>query len=207
MKITSIFITIATVLCFLTASAQQQASTQRQTPPPMSVEKVKGNIFQVKGGAGANTGFFVADKEVIVIDAKMTEESAEQMINEIKKVTSNPITKIIITHSDGDHVNGLVGFPSGLDIISHINTRDDMAKAFKSDTQRAFLPTMTFSDRLNIFLKSGANSASVDLLYFGPAHTSGDAVVVFPAEKVAFIGDLLFLGRDPLIHRAKNGTS
>jgi cyclase len=24
---------------------------------------------------------------------------------------------------------------------------------------------------------------------------------------VAFIGDLLFLGRDPLIHRAKNGTS
>jgi glyoxylase-like metal-dependent hydrolase (beta-lactamase superfamily II) len=47
----------------------------------------------------------------------------------------------------------------------------------------------------------------VKLFHFGPAHTSGDVVVYFPDEKVAFIGDLLFLGRDPLIHRHKNGNS
>lgn len=32
-------------------------------------------------------------------------------------------------------------------------------------------------------------------------------VVFFPAEKVVFVGDLLFVGRDPLIHRQKGGTS
>jgi cyclase len=209
MKIGTLSVTLCISSCVLmfVAQAQQQSSTQRQAPPTISVEKIKGNIYQVKGGSGANTGFFVADKEVVVIDAKMTAESAKQMIDEIKKVTPNPITKIIITHSDGDHVNGLVGFPTGLDIISHVNTRDDMMKAFKSDTQRAYLPTMTFADRLSIPFASGTKSAKVELLYFGPAHTSGDAVVFFPEEKVAFIGDLLFLGRDPLIHRAKNGTS
>jgi len=207
MRINTMFITFGTVLCFFVASAQQQATTQRQAPPPMTVEKIKGNIYQVKGGSGANTGFVVADKEVVVIDAKMTEEAAKQMIAEIKKITPNPITKIILTHSDGDHVNGLVGFPIGIDIISHVNTRDDMMKAFTSDTQRAHLPTMTFTEKLSIPLAGGTKSARVDVLYFGPAHTNGDAVVVFPADKVAFIGDLLFLGRDPLIHRAKNGTS
>jgi len=47
----------------------------------------------------------------------------------------------------------------------------------------------------------------VDLLYFGPAHTSGDLVVHIPDQKIAFIGDLAFIGRDPLIHRHKGGTS
>jgi cyclase len=209
MKILTMFVTLCISTCVLifAALAQQQSSTQRQAPPPLSVEKIKGNIYQVKGGSGANTGFYVAEKEVFVIDAKMTEESAKQMIDAIKKITPNPVTKIILTHSDGDHVNGLVGFPAGIDIISHINTRDDMAKAFKSDTQLAHLPTMTFSDKLSIPVESGTKSSKVQLLYFGPAHTSGDVVVFFPEEKVAFIGDLLFLGRDPLIHRAKNGTS
>ena len=209
MKLSTLSATLCINTCVLmfAAPAQQQSSTQRQAPAPIAVEKIKGNIFQVKGGSGANTGFFVADKEVVVVDAKMTEESAKRMIEEIKKITPNPITKIILTHSDGDHVNGLVGFPKGLDIISHVNTRDDMMKAFKSDTLRAYLPTMTFSDKLSIPLTSGKKNAKVDLLYFGPAHTNGDVVVFFPEEKVVFIGDLLFLGRDPLIHRAKNGTS
>lgn len=206
---THITLAIVLIICCLSVSAptQQQTSTQRQASPPISVEKIKGNIFQVKGGSGANTGFFVADKEVVVIDAKMTEESAKQMIDEIKKITPQPVTKIILTHSDGDHVNGLVGFPLGLEIISHDKTRDDIVKAFESDQQRAYLPTTTFSDRLSLHFRSGKNTTKVDVLYFGPAHTNGDAVVFFPQEKVAFIGDLVFLGRDPLIHRAKNGTS
>jgi cyclase len=187
--------------------AQQQAQPPRQEAPPISVQNVKGSIYQVKGGAGANTGFFVADKEVLVIDAKMSEESARQMINEIKTVTLYPITKLVLTHSDGDHVNGLAGFPQGIEIISHENTRVHLSKAFQTDQQRAYLPRTTFSDKLSFYFGGGQKVTRVDLLYFGPAHTDGDAVVFFPEDKVAFIGDLLFLGRDPLIHRAKNGTS
>jgi cyclase len=209
MKTSPFRMTLRIICCCLIvmASVQPQTPSQRQTPPPISVEKIKSNIYQVKGGSGANTGFYVSDKEVIVIDAKMSDDAAKQMLAEISKVTSNSITKIILTHSDGDHVNGLVGFPTGLEILSHDNTRDHMVKAFESDLQLAHLPTVTYSDRLSLHFGSGKKTYRVDLLYFGPAHTDGDAIVFFPEDKVAFIGDLMFLARDPLIHRAKNGTS
>jgi len=192
-------------------SAQQQASQQTQPPkqevPPVSVQKVKGNIYQLKGGMGANTGFFIGEKEVLVIDAKMTEDAAKQMIEEIKKLTSHPISCIILTHSDRDHVNGLVGFPKGTNIISHENTRAHMDKAFQSAQEKAYLPNITFSDKLSLYPDGVPKGTRIDLIYFGPAHTDGDAIIYFPNEKVAFIGDLIFINRDMLIHRHKNGTS
>ena len=82
-----------------------------------------------------------------------------------------------------------------------------MDNAFQSARERASLPNITFSERLSLYLGGVLRSKRIDLFYFGPAHTDGDAVVYFPDEKVAFIGDLIFIGRDPLIHRHKNGSS
>jgi glyoxylase-like metal-dependent hydrolase (beta-lactamase superfamily II) len=192
-------------------SAQQQTSQQTQSLKlevlPVSVQNVKGNVYQLKGGMGANSGFFIGEKEVLAIDAKMTEDAAKQMIIEIKKLTPKPISYIILTHSDRDHVNGLVGFPQGTNVISHEKTRAHMYKAFQSAQEWAYLPNITFSDRLSLYLGGVSRGTCIDLFYFGPAHTDGDAIVYFPDEKVAFIGDLIFIGRDMLIHRHKNGSS
>ena len=50
-------------------------------------------------------------------------------------------------------------------------------------------------------------SKKVELWYFGVGHTTGDIVVYFPEEKVAFIGDQIFLTRSQLIHSHKGGDS
>jgi hypothetical protein len=34
-------------------------------------------------------------------------------------LTSHPIRMMVITYSDGDHVNGLDDFPAGMMIIAH----------------------------------------------------------------------------------------
>jgi cyclase len=192
------------VLTFVLPSVAQQ---------PLTVQKIKGDIYLVKGGSGANTGFYIGDKEVMVIDAKMTADSTRQVIDEIKKLTDKPITRIVITHSDGDHVNGLNGFPAGLKIYAHPQTKNDMEAAAKAPNAQHLLdylpnqvcsPCAASKDSVMAF-KVG--SEDVMLYYFGPAHTRGDLVVYFPAERVAFIGDLAFLGRDPLVHRQKGGTS
>jgi glyoxylase-like metal-dependent hydrolase (beta-lactamase superfamily II) len=47
----------------------------------------------------------------------------------------------------------------------------------------------------------------VELWYFGIGHTTGDAVVYFPEEKAAFLGDQIFLDRPQLIHSYKGGNS
>jgi cyclase len=181
---------------------------EQQPPPPqaVTVQNIKDGIYFLKGGSGANGGFFVGAKGVVVIDAKMTAEATRQSIAEIAKITPLPITHILITHSDLDHVNGLGGYPPGLTIVAHVQTKTDMEEAFQKDEALkpllAYLPTRTFTD--NFDLKGLGEE--IRMVHFGPAHTSGDAVVIFPKEKVAFVGDLAFVGRDPLVHKQKNGS-
>lgn len=206
---------VVTALCLImpafvadSSSAQAAKPAPQGQAAPIAVQPIKGGIHLVKGGSGANTAFVVGEKSVCVIDAKMTADSAKAMIAEIGKVTPKPITHIVITHSDGDHINGLAGFPTGLTIVASENTAREMAEAFKDERYaplRAYLPNLTHSPGRKVTLDNGF--PRIDLLHFGAAHTSGDTILYFPAEKVAFVGDLAFVGRDPLIHRQKGGTS
>lgn len=164
--------------------------------------RVRDNLYQVSGG-GANTFFYVADDEVLVIDAKTSANAARQMLTEIAKITDKPVRRLVLTHSDGDHVNGLAGLPSGLTVISHAIARQDIAGANAAATVKLPLPNVTFSTDLTLFV----GDAEIRLLHFGPAHTSGDVVVYFPAQKAVIAGDLVFVGRDPLIHAHKRGSS
>ncbi len=205
----SVFVSILSLFSFAGAQAAQTQQTQaqpaqyQQQPAPVSLEKITADIYQVKGGSGANAVVYIGEKEILFIDAKMNEESAGQLLEQVKKLSPAPVGYVALTHSDGDHVNGLPGFPAGTKVISQEETRRYMMEAFKEEEQKAYLPQITFSVRLDLYFGEHV----VELLYFGPAHTSGDAVIYFPEEKVAVLGDLLFVGRDPLIHRHKNGSS
>jgi cyclase len=182
------------------------AAAGQGTPeaPPLSVEKVRDGIYLVQGGSGANAGFIVGDKEVFVIDVKMSPDSAREMLAAIRRVTPLPVTTVLLTHSDGDHVNGFPGIPKGLKIVAQERCRADLVQASADQAFLAdYLPNETFTDRLTL----GSGKTTLELRNFGPAHTSGDAVVFIPGAKVAFVGDLVFLGRDPLIHLRKNGSS
>jgi cyclase len=203
---TAVILTLFVLVTLIAVALAQQAQ-------PLTVQKIKGNVYLVKGGNGANTGFYVGDREVLLVDAKMTADAMKQVVEEVKKVTALPITRLVLTHSDGDHVNGLNGLPKGLKIYGHPQTKKDLeAAAQAANTQYLadYLPTETCSpctasrESAQTF---AMGSAQVQLYYFGPAHTSGDLVVWFPAERVAFAGDLAFVGRDPLIHRQKGGSS
>jgi glyoxylase-like metal-dependent hydrolase (beta-lactamase superfamily II) len=93
-----------------------------------------------------------------------------------------------------------------LEIFSQEQARREMEEAFKApnfQSLQPYLPGKTFTDKMD--LTFGAER--IQLLYFGPSHTSGDAVVLFPAEKLAFVGDLVFKGQDPVIHTEKGGSS
>src|SRR4030066_1715101 len=195
---------VLSMAVILGTSAAQQPQ-QAQQASPIALEKIAANIYQVKGGSGANCGVIIGEKEVMVIDAKMSEESAKQMPAEIAKLPPVPVRVLAFTHSDGDHVNGIAGFPADIKILAQEETKRYMDEAFTDEKQRAYLPLIkTFASGGPEYDLGGRK---VQLIHFGPAHTSGDAVVFCPQEKVAFLGDLFFAGRDPLVHRHKNGNS
>jgi glyoxylase-like metal-dependent hydrolase (beta-lactamase superfamily II) len=193
----------------LVVSAQQQGGQQARV---VEVEKLKDNLWVLKGGGG-NTAVFVTANGVVVVDAK-NPGWGQPILDQIKMLTDKPITTLINTHTHGDHVSGNVEFPATVDIVTHENTKANMERmvaptGFPPATGNIFtqnngrgMPKRTFRDRMTI----GNGNDRVELFYFGRAHTNGDAWVVIPALRVMHAGDS-FAGKNVPLLDANNGGS
>src|SRR5438046_7495481 len=105
---------------------------QQQGPRVVEVDKVKDNLYVLKGGGG-NTAVFVGSNGVVVVDAK-NPGWGQPILDKIKELTNKPVTTLINTHTHGDHVSGNVEFPSTVDIIVHENTKPNMMKMIPNST-------------------------------------------------------------------------
>jgi len=180
-------------------AALQQAAAN--APKVIEVDKIKDNLYVLKGGGG-NTAVFVQASGVTVVDAK-NPGWGQPILDKIKTLTDKPITMLINTHTHGDHVSGNVEFPATIDFVAQENTKTNMEKMdiFKQNNNRG-MTKRTFKDKMTI----GRGADQIDLYYFGPGHTNGDAWVVFPALRVVHAGDI-FAGKGiPLIDAANGGS-
>jgi len=197
------FFTVATLACFTTL-----AFAQAPAFPPVTLKKLKDNVYVAEGGGGAST-IVVGQNGVIVVDGKNREPDGKQLFEEVGKLTNKPITTVIFTHSDPDHVRGLTGFPKGLKltIIAHENDKkeidEDLAKGGQQSPPKEYLPNKIVTQERESMTIEGVK---MTLIHIAPAHTSGDLAVYFPDYKVVASGDLLGDG-DPGIHLFKNGSS
>lgn len=110
---------------------------------------------------------------------------------------------IINTHTQGDHVGSNEAFPPTVEFVAHENTRANMGRmpAFSGDKQ-AFIPKRTYKDRLSLL----GGHDRVDLYYFGPGHTDGDTIIVFPFLRTMHTGDLFAAKATPLIDMNNGGS-
>src|SRR6476646_2051325 len=95
---------LGVVVCLASFSMAQQAP---QAPPPITMKMLKPDVWAGLGGAGGNSTIIIGKTSVIVVDAKQTDAGAKDLLAQIAKITSKPVSTAIITHSDGDHLNGL----------------------------------------------------------------------------------------------------
>ncbi|MGQ0732160.1 MAG: MBL fold metallo-hydrolase [Acidobacteriota bacterium] len=194
--------------------AGYQAPAGQPTERVVEVDKIKDNLFVMKGGGG-NSGVFIGTDGVTVVDTK-NPGWGQPLLDQIKKVTDKPIVRIINTHTHGDHVSGNVEFPANIEIVVQETTQANMKamrpvtglkppppgpNIFERNNGRG-LPTRTFKDRMTI----GKGADQIDLHFFGPAHTGGDAFVVFTALRTLHAGDA-FHTRDLPIMDKNNGGS
>jgi len=198
-------------------TAQQGGGGGQQAPKVVEVEKLKDNLWVLKGnGGGGNTAVFVTSTGVVVVDAK-NPGWGQPILDKIKELTNKPVTTLINTHTHGDHVSGNVEFPATVDIIVQENTKTNMMKMIPNSTaadqkvpeKTIFdlnggrgLPKRTFKDKMTLF----KGPDEVDLYYFGRGHTNGDAWVLFPALRVVHAGDI-FSGKNVPLLDANNGGS
>ena len=188
--------------------AGRVANAQAPAPAPFMTHQLKPTVYWVEGGGG-NSTVIIGDKGVIVVDAKTTPAGGKELLDDIAKITPKPVTTVILTHSDGDHVNGLASFPAGITIIAHENNKKEQQAALSAGGRGAppadHLPTQVVSKNKENLKIDGIK---LQLLHWAPAHTSGDLVVYLPDQKIVATGDIIATQLpDPLIHREKNGSS
>ena len=198
MKRTMVLGVLLAIGALAAARAQQPAA---DAPKVVEVEKVKDNLFVLRGGGG-NTAVFITANGVVVVDAK-NPGWGQPILNKIKELTPKLVTTLINTHTHGDHVSGNVEFPASVEVIVQENTKANMEKMpiFK-EHNNVGMAKRTFKDKMTV----GTGADQIDLYYFGRGHTNGDAFVVFPALRVAHTGDIFASKSVPLIDTANGGS-
>ena len=177
-----------------------------QTPAPQpniaEIEKVKENLYVIKGGGG-HTAALITGSGVVVVDTKLA-GWGQAILDKIRTVTDKPVTMIINTHTHGDHVGSNSEFPGKIEFVAHENCKASMEKmpAFQGEEKQKFLPSKTYKEKLSLL--SGKNK--IELYYFGRGHTSGDTFVVFPALRVMHVGDLFPAKATPIMDTNNGGS-
>jgi glyoxylase-like metal-dependent hydrolase (beta-lactamase superfamily II) len=169
-------------------------------PPVEVIEKIADNLYRIPGGGGSSA-VWVRHDGVLLVDTKV-QGNGPKLLELIRTVTDKPVTHIINTHTHSDHTGSNSFFPARVEVIAQENTGNNMARldAFKTEDGKVGLPDRTFKDKLTLFKGKDA----VDLYYFGPAHTDGDAIVVFRSARVMHAGDIFAAKAQPTID-ARNG--
>ena len=202
-------------VCAFAASiaAVRATHTQQQAPSASAihVDHIKDNLYVLKGGGG-NTAALVTAAGVVLVDTKLP-GWGKPILEKLKEITDKPVVTLINTHTHFDHVGSNVDFPATVEVVAHENTAalmremrpvtggPEQPNLFKDNNGRG-LPGRSFKDQLTL----GSGKDRIDLHYFGRAHTSGDAWIVFPALRAVHAGDVFPNKGIPMLD-ANNGGS
>jgi cyclase len=169
--------------CTLAQHAYAQFGTEAAK---LSVVKLQDDLVVIHNEAvPGNTTALITNEGVLLVDDKFEIDFAN-VVAEVKKLTNQPIKYVVNTHHHADHS----GSNAKMQAISVQVVASEQARANMVDGKQPGLPTMVFDRHAHIYL-GGKN---VELYHFGRAHTDGDVVVLFPAQRTLAAGDMFTFG-------------
>jgi glyoxylase-like metal-dependent hydrolase (beta-lactamase superfamily II) len=179
----------ATLSLALAGPALAQATTQ----PTFATRKVDGtdNVYIFRY-MGHQSMFIVTPKGVIATDpiARYRPQAATTYLDEIKKVTNQPVKYLIYSHAHWDHIAGAKPFKdAGARIIAHKNvrTRLEMLKKQGNLLDSVVMPDETVDQKKTISL----GGTTLELNYVGRNHSDSSLVMRLPKEKLIFVVDFI----------------
>jgi cyclase len=177
----------------------------------ITIEKVADGLY-VLFGLGGNIAVTIGDDGVLIVDDQLP-----QLMPKIKaaigELGGTDVDFAINTHWHFDHAEGnLVLGPAGTTLVSHANSREMMqgdhvinlvAAAYE---QKAYpdeaLPVITYTKDMQLHF----NDQLIELLHFGPAHTTGDTAIVFRGDNAVHMGDVFNNAGYPFIDAGNGGS-
>jgi len=165
-----------------------------QSPEELKLEQVRNDLY-ILVGSGGNVGVLTTDEGVILVDDKF-DRNVEEILAKVRKLTDKPVRYVLSTHHHGDHTGGNPRLIGQAEIIAHENARANMVKGSQPGP-----PRVAFSEGAAVYL----GGKEVRARHYGRGHTNGDAVIYYPAHRLAHFGDLLVEGA-PFIDYGNGGS-
>ena len=177
----------------------------------ITIEKVTDDLH-VLFGVGGNIAVNIGADGVFVVD-----DQFPQMMPKIKKAIGDlggsAVKFAVTTHWHFDHAEGnLVLGPDGTWLVAHENSREMMKDdhiinlVAVSYNQKAYpesaWPDITYDDAMKFHL----NGQTIELMHFGPAHTTGDTAIIFRGSNAVHLGDVFNNSGYPFIDAGNGGT-
>jgi glyoxylase-like metal-dependent hydrolase (beta-lactamase superfamily II) len=179
------------------AAQQPQPAAPAAQPqrPQIETRKVEGtdNVYIFRNG-NHQAMFIVTKAGVIATDpvAYGRPNGGQQYVDEIKKVTDQPIKYLIYSHVHFDHIAGGKAFKdAGARIVAHKNATARLKTLKDPNTP---VPDESVGDKGRT-IKLG--DTSLELKYVGPNHSDSTLVMRLPKEKIIFLVDLVPVGGFP----------
>ena len=171
-----------------------------QTSPFREIRRGVG-VFVGPGGA---IGWLSARGESLVVDSQFP-ATARGVLDELTRRSRIERLVLINTHHHADHTAGNAIFrPVARQIVQHERCAEAhrrMVAAANPPVETAMADT-TFTDRWS----TDIGDERVTAMFHGPAHTGGDAIVIFERANVIHLGDLVFNGVPPFVDRASGAS-
>ncbi|UFZ07182.1 MBL fold metallo-hydrolase [Bradyrhizobium ontarionense] len=175
----------------------------------IKVHKLRGGV-SVLEGSGGNVGVLSGPDGKVMIDAGIT-ASKPRMLEALASLGNEPVRHLINTHWHFDHADGNEWVHAqGAAIAAHENTRkhlktmqrvEDWDFDFPALAPSA-IPTEVFSERKQLTV----NRSTIELQYYGPAHTDSDISVHFVEADILHVADTFWNGIYPFIDYSTGGS-
>ncbi|HEX2404426.1 MAG TPA: MBL fold metallo-hydrolase, partial [Acidimicrobiia bacterium] len=153
-----------------------------------------------------NVGVVLGEEGALIIDTRASHVEADELLDELRALTSLPVRWVVDTHWHWDHTFGNARFPAA-EIWGHERCRKvmiELGDSMKEDAV-AWLPdrleeiaevVITPPNRVfDTVARIELGPVAVELSYHGLGHTDADIVVT--VGEVSFMGDLLEEGAPP----------
>jgi glyoxylase-like metal-dependent hydrolase (beta-lactamase superfamily II) len=183
---------LQSLILFLAIAAALPVAAQ--TPPVFATTKVEGTdnvyIFRYMNHQAM---FVVTSAGVIATDpiGYARREASQVYLDEIRKVTSQPVRYVIYSHNHYDHVAGGKPFKdAGATFVSHRRAKERIVQVKDPFT---IVPDETMEDQRTITL----GDTAIELSYLGLNHSDSSIVMRLPAQKIIFAVDFIPVGSLP----------
>ena len=177
----------------------------------ITTEKVGEHLY-VLFGIGGNIAVSVGPQGVLIVDDQFP-ELMPRIKTAIEELGGGGVDFAINTHWHFDHAAGNVTLGAeGTWLVSQLKSREMMldnhvidlvALAYEQEASPPeALPVITFDEQMQFFF----NDERIDLMHFGPAHTTGDTAVIFRTHNAVHMGDVYNNSGYPFIDAGNGGS-